>query len=115
MPDSLTDTSKVPQQRSTLCLPSLPTNLAESEGSPLIHASESALNQPLIKREHAEASSNIFTAPIHSSSQTKQEESGFICLYRPSPLTLPLRWLKSPRFGPVIHFTSTDSKYKANI
>lgn len=34
---------KFPQQRSTPCLPSLPTNLAESKGSPLIHASESAL------------------------------------------------------------------------
>lgn len=64
---------KFPQQRSTL-LPSLPTNLAESEGSPLIHASQSALNQPLIKREHAKVSSNIFAGPIHSWSQTNRRK-----------------------------------------
>lgn len=60
---------KFPRQRSTLCLPSLPTNLAESEGSPLIHASQSVLNQPLIKWEHAKVSSNIFTGP--STAQVK--------------------------------------------
>lgn len=31
---------KFPQQCSTHCFPSLPTNLVESKGSPLIHASE---------------------------------------------------------------------------
>lgn len=45
---------KFPWLRYTLCLPSLPTNLARSEGSPIIHASQSVLNQPLIKREHVE-------------------------------------------------------------
>lgn len=81
---------KFPRQRSTLCLPSLPTNLAESEGSPLIHASESALNQPLIKREHAKVSGNIIAAPAHSWSPTKQTETGFICL-RSLPLDVPSR------------------------
>lgn len=67
---------KFPQQRSTLCLPSLPTNLAESEGSPLIHASESALNQPLIKREHAEVSSTISSArhPLLESNNTEGKD-----------------------------------------
>lgn len=63
MPDSLTDTSKVPSAALDTPLPSFPTNLAESEGSPLIHASESTLNQPLIKREHAEVSGNVLAAP----------------------------------------------------
>lgn len=80
MPDSLTDTSKVPSAALDSPFPSLPTNLSESEGSPLIHASESALNQPLIKRERAKVSSNVSTHPIHSSSQTKQKETAFVCL-----------------------------------
>lgn len=63
MLDSLTDTSKVPSAALDTPLPSFPTNLAESEGSPLIHASESTLNQPLIKREHAEVSGNVLAAP----------------------------------------------------
>lgn len=66
MPDSLTDTSKVPSAALDTPLPSLPTNLAESEGSPLIHASESVLNQPLIKREHAKVSRYVFAAPVLS-------------------------------------------------
>lgn len=80
MPDSLTDTSKVPSAALNTPLPSLPTNLAESEGSPLIHACESALNQPLIRREHAKVSSNVFAAPIHSRSQTKQKETEGLAL-----------------------------------
>lgn len=67
MPDSLTDTSKVPLAALDTPLPSFPTNLAESEGSPLIHASESTLNQPLIKREHAEVSGNVLAdLPPHT-------------------------------------------------
>lgn len=71
MPDSLTDTSKVPSAALDTPLPSFPTNLAESEGSPLIHASESTLNQPLIKREHAEVSGNVLAAPP-SATKVKQ-------------------------------------------
>lgn len=87
MPDSLTDTSKVPLAALDTPLPSFPTNLAESEGSPLIHASESTLNQPLIKREHAEVSGNVLAdlpphthTPIRYQSQTKQKETGLACL-----------------------------------
>lgn len=72
MPDSLTDTSKVPSAALDTPLPSFPTNLAESEGSPLIHASESTLNQPLIKREHAEVSGNVLAAPPPSATKVKQ-------------------------------------------
>lgn len=44
---------------SALRFPSRSTNLVASGGSSLIHGSESVLNQPLIKREHAKVSSNI--------------------------------------------------------
>lgn len=87
MLDSLTDTSKVPPAALNTPLPSLPTNLAQSEGSLLIHACESALNQPLIKREHAKVSGTVLTAPITSPSQTKQKETGSVCLHsHPSPM-----------------------------
>lgn len=94
MPDSLTDTSKVPSAALDTPLPSFPTNLAESEGSPLIHASESTLNQPLIKREHAEVSGNVLAGPPHRyQSQTKQKETGLACLRsHPAP---PFARLKS--------------------
>lgn len=65
---------KFPQQCSTLCFPSLPTNLVESEGSPLIHASESALNQPLIKREHARCPATSSLPPsTPEQNRTKQD------------------------------------------
>lgn len=57
MPDVLTDTSKVLPAvpgAPALRLPSLPTNLAQSEGSPLIHASASVLNQPPISGQQGE-------------------------------------------------------------
>ena len=106
---------KFPQQCSTLCLPSLPTNLVESEGSPLIHACESALNQPLIKREHTEVSSNIFTALLPLLKSDKTEASRVYLSVQLSAPMFPLKCLKAPWFGPVTHSTSTDIKHKANI
>ena len=76
MPDSLTDTSKVPSAALNT-LPSFPSDqFSRVRGEPLIHASESALNQPLIKREHAEVSSTISSArhPLLESNNTEGKD-----------------------------------------
>lgn len=83
------------------CLPSHRTNLAPSEGSSLIHASENALNQPLIKREHAEVSRNIPAAPVSPRSRSKHKEMGCFC---PPLLSV------SP-----VHYSLATSKCRANI
>lgn len=98
---------KLPWLRYTLCLPSLPTNLARSEGSPIIHASQSVLNQPLIKREHVER--------CRAKQPPTPAPSWFVCFLLfvlcPHQTTYSLLFC----VGPLIPFTSTNGNYKSDV